>query len=443
MTLSFELGGTRLERDDSAGAAAKQTEKPTEKGKGKDQTLPLLQSPLSVKCEQIYIEKTMAVPTERSAAWRSVRWYEKASAQGKQGSLDLNPSLRKDRSLVAVEVDPPESTVFSPQGPLSYDEWDMVELTGNSLILDLLLPAGKVALGDSWQPSDRVLASLLTLDRVTTNEVQCTLKEATKAVARFEINGKLAGVKNDIAAKMELKGKYRFDFRLNRIDWFGLLVAEQRDVGAFEAGYDVVLKTQVLVVPAQGCDALTDAALKKYSLEPTPEATRLHHASSDGAWQITADRRWYLRGESAERALFRLVDRGSNISQCVISPKAKTSFDRLPTLAQFQQDIQQALDTYFGEFVAAGERVNGADYRVLRVAVRGEVPGGDGPIPIEWRYYHVADRDGRQAVLLFTQEAKQAERLDGLDTAFVDSFRFNAETKPAADAKKPAAGAAK
>jgi hypothetical protein len=93
---------------------------------------------------------------------------------------------------------------------------------------------------------------------------------------------------------------------------------------------------------------------------------------------------------------------------------------KLVTLEAFQDELRTALDKSFGELVEAGESASPAKYRLLRVVIRGTVSD----LPMRWIYYHVADPQGRQTVIVFLVEEKLFERLAGADKKLVDSFRF-------------------
>jgi hypothetical protein len=45
-------------------------------------------------------------------------------------------------------------------------------------------------------------------------------------------------------------------------------------------------------------------------------------------------------------------------------------------------------------------------------------------LPMLWKYYHVADQQGRQMALTFILEDKYAERFGDADREIVDSLRF-------------------
>jgi hypothetical protein len=386
-----------------------------EKEGGKTQSMPV-----SGTCQLEYDEKTLETPAEKEGCWRSARMYDKAEASIKRGDEELKPALRIQRSLIAVQIDSKASTIFSPKGPLTRDELEMTDVLGNSLLLEQFLPEKSVDIGQTWTHSEKLIALLLDLDTVTKCDVQSTLKEVTDAVARFELSGHVEGTSEDAATEIELTGKYRYDLRLKRIDWFGLLVKEQRGISRVTAGFNVSSRLQVRIVPKDASVALSDAVLKDYVLKPDKNLTQLSCEPANGGWQLHHDRRWHLYREQNDLIVLRLVDGGEYIGQCNISSLAKRSPEKQISLSEFQEDTRRVLAKSFGKFVAAEESSDASDHRVLRVVIRGEVSD----VPIQWNYYLVADSQGNQAALAFTMEEKIADRLNKADEQLVQAIKF-------------------
>ena len=275
----------------------------------------------------------------------------------------------------------------------------MIDILGNTLLLDDLLPARPVAVGDVWKPDDKVVAALLGLGGATRCDVRCVLKEVAETVARVELAGSVEGPVNDTSARIELKGKYRFDLRTKRIDWFALVTREDRGISQVADGFDVGVRLQITVTPEPAPPQLTDAKLAGLDLEPTAQRSRLAFQSPKDRWQILYDRCWYLNSDDRENALLKRIDQGVQTGQCNISSLPEREPDKLVSLEEFQEDVRRALGKNFGEFVEAQQSVDQSNHRVLRVVAQGVVHNKATEVPIRWIYYHVADRQGRQVAL--------------------------------------------
>jgi len=385
--------------------------------------------PLNVRAALVYAEKVLKASTSMEAGGRAVRHYEKADASITVGEGKFQPTLRKDRRLIAVEVRSPQVLLFSPQGLLTRDELDLVDLQGNSLLVDQLLPAQAVAVGATWKHSDKLLAALCGLDTINSSDAQSVLQSVEGDKAQIEMAGYVAGSVNGLSTKMQVRAKYRLDLKAKRITWFALLVKESREAGSIGPGLEVVARLQMKLVPGSKAPELSETALKGLSLEPAASTELLTYNSPEGGWQTAYDRRWMLISEKKELTVLRMADQGDYVAQCNIAT-ASPGKGKQPTLSEFQDEIRAALGKNFGQFVKASQSATESQYQVYRVAARGQVAG----VPIEWIYYRIEDQHGRHLVVLFTVEGNMGERFQENDRELVRAIRFLAP-KPAATAK--------
>lgn len=389
------------------------------------------QSKMGVDATIAYDERTLRVPSAPSDSLRSVRYYDRAEAKIDVPDGKLAPKLPADRRLMAVEIKDAKVTLFSPQGRLSRDQLDLVDLPANSLLLDGFLPAEPVAKGDTWTHPDPLVLAAFGLDRLSKQDLVSRLATVDGQSALIEMSGKIDGAASGVTTRIEVKGKYRFNRKTRRIDWFGLLVSEDRDIGHVGPGFQVVARLRMQIEPRDVSERLSEEAIRGLSLEPTEEATQLVYGSPRQGWHFQHDRRWFLTGSDEQLAFLRLIERGDFIAQCNVASLARVEPGKQATLEQFQDDIKHALGKDFGEFVSAGQKANDQNYRVLKVVARGTVSG----LPIEWHYYLVADEHGRQITFTFTVEGPLAERLGQMDEQMVASLRFDGEPDVAAGEK--------
>ncbi len=390
---------------------------------------------MSVVAEIEYTERTLALADDEAGRLRSVRYYDQAEAIIKVGDGGFKPSLRDERRLIGVSVagsstekakaDAKDTVdhgnlLFSPMGPLARDELDLLEINGDSLLLDRLLPGRKVAQGDSWEHSEALMTALLDLDRIAKCEVKSTLEKLSQTSALMVMSGNVEGAIGGVSTRKEIKAKYRFDRRTGRIDWFGLLVKEDSDIGHINTGVELVARVQMQITPVDSSPRLSDAALEGFSLDPSDEVSQIVHRSDAGGWEFSHDRRWFVTVDQRSRSVLRMVDRGELIAQCNITALSKVDPGKQITLKQFQNDIKEALGESFGEFINASQRANDAKCRVLRVVAGGE----SSELPVHWIYYLIADEQGRQVTLTFTVEKTNVERLANADRAVVETLRF-------------------
>jgi hypothetical protein len=359
---------------------------------------------------------------------RSVRYYDDTRAVIKVEQGGQKPTLDAARRLIAVErPDKSAPILYCPTAPLSREELDLVDVPGNSLLVDELLPSDAVALGESWKLADGTLAALLSLDAVSWTDVTCVLGEIKAGLAEVAAAGSINGAVGGVATEIELKAKYRYDVVHQRIIFLALLIKEKRAVGHVGPGLDTVAKVLMKLVPIGTSEHLTPQAVAQVPAAHSPQMLRLGYVSTSGEFQFWHDRRWYLTSDDAKLTVMRLLDRGELVAQCNVSllhggKKAPV------TLAEFQHDVQTSLGKNFGQFTSASQSASAAGYTVLRVVARGAVA----QVPIEWIYYLVEDPQGKRVTLAFTYEQSLTERFAQADREVVSQLRMAKPPAPTA-----------
>jgi hypothetical protein len=238
--------------------------------------------------------------------------------------------------------------------------------------------------------------------------------------AHLEITGRVEGTARGATTKMQLMGKYHFDLGAKRVTWFGLLVKDVRSQGHVDAGFEAVSRVQIRITPDVPSDHLTDAALAAAVAGTREDLTRLYYESADGAWNLTHDRRWFVRGDAANRVSLRFIDRGDKLAQCSVSSLPKLADPNQVSLEDFRKDVAHALGDKLHSFARVSQWHNEADYRVFRVVAEGI----SSDVPIHWIYYLVADEHGRRMALAFVVERGQLSRFDDADRELIGALRL-------------------
>ena len=89
-----------------------------------------------------YSEKTLAVAPGGA---KSARFYEEVDCWRKIGDEGQKLLLPDSRRLIGADTTDQIAALFSPAGPLTQDEQIAIDVLGNSLLLDGLLPDKPVA----------------------------------------------------------------------------------------------------------------------------------------------------------------------------------------------------------------------------------------------------------------------------------------------------------
>ncbi|MCE9544535.1 MAG: hypothetical protein K8T25_03285 [Planctomycetia bacterium] len=411
-----------------------------------------LKLPMTVKAKLKFQERLVEVAGEAeagkaaAASLASARYYDHADVNIQVDGRPLTPTFRADRHLMGVSLRKGDLEFFSPGGPLTREELDIVEMPGDSLIVDSLLPKDPVSIGDTWQPADSVIGAMVGLEAVGQSQVMAKLIEVTHGRARIELNGTVHGAIGGVASQIDLKARCYFDLKSRGVNDLELIYKEKRAVGHAAPGADVTAKLRMQIAPLAASEELTPTAVGKVSHRPTAAERRLEYASSQRKFQIDHDRLWFIAREDASSTIFRRVDRGELVAQCNVTSLSRLDKERRTTLETFQEDIKKTLGDRFERFVEGTEAQEKTGRMVFRVVAEGKVSD----LPIQWIYYLVQDAEGRRTSLVFTYEASLVKQFGQADRPFVAALTMfspptNADGSPtpapASKAASPTASA--
>ncbi|MGD9721899.1 MAG: hypothetical protein AB7O59_10705 [Pirellulales bacterium] len=383
--------------------------------------------PMSVIANLKFDEQLLALDSAGLPA-STVRYYDDTRAVIKVEKGGEKPSLDDEHRLIVAERPTEGPSLLScPTSPLRREELDLIDVPGSSLMIDQLLPATPVALGETWKWTDQMAANLLCLDAVRWTDVTSALGEVKDGLVEIAAAGSVSGAVGGVSTEIELKAKYRYDLARQRVVFLALLVKEKRAVGHIGPGLDTVAKLIMTITPLTSSQLLTPQRVAAATTAPAATAAELGYRAVSGQFQFHYDRRWFLTSDDAKLTVMRLLDRGELVAQCNISllPGDKTA---PVSLAEFQRDVQTSLGKNFGQFTGALETTNETGYRVLRVVARGVVS----EVPIEWIYYLVQDTTGRRVTLSFTYQQELVERFAQADRSLVRQLRMTDSPAPTA-----------
>ena len=416
VSIRLEAGGHTLVRTEAEG-----------KGASADQKLPM-----SVSAELDYVEQRRAKDA-KSASPLAVRYYDQAEAVLKVDNSGLTPRLAENRRLIAVERDDSRARLYSPDGPLSREQLDLIDVIGNSFYVDQLLPTRPVANGDTWEHDSSMMGPFLALDSVAVCEMKSVLDEHNANFAKVRLAGVVHGMSDGAAIEMDVRALYLFDRRQGRITRLNLAIRENRSIGVATPGVEAVAKLQMTIAPIKSSPRLTnDAVAKATAAKRTPTRDVLFEAAPLG-FRVRHDRQWYVTSEQRESTTLRRVDGGDLVAQCTLTALPPKSAGRQVTLDQFQKDVTYSLGKSFGELVSSRQWQNAAGHYCFELVARGLVE----EVPVEWHYYLVAPESGHRVSVAVTIEKPMVERVAGADRELVESLELFPRMPAAQTAVRP------
>lgn len=280
--------------------------------------------------------------SEDPAGKKLVRAYRTFEFSRTIGGQEQKATVRPDvRRMVVLRSDKGKKAPFSPDGPLTFDEIDVVK---NDLfcptLVGGLLPPKAVAVGARWQASEAAVIDLTNLDRVDTGGIDVefvgVVDSNKKRYAKLTLSGTVRGQNEDGPNRQQLDGTVYFDLEANRLSYLKLNgVHEMLDdkgqaTGKIEGSFTLTREA------SPKADEFTDAALKGVELKPTDDVTLLLYDNPDLGVRFLHPRRWRV-GVVQGRQFTLDEPQGGGVLFTVTSP-AKT-----PTAAAFQGEVKDFL----------------------------------------------------------------------------------------------------
>ncbi len=261
----------------------------TEKGK------PAQLVPVVGQSKLTYEERLLqpdADTTKTVRAYRAVE-FERTVGEAKQDA-GIRPSIRR----MVVIRDGARKAPFSPDGPLTWGEIDVVRTdVFCPALIPGLLPPGAVKPGQSWKASAAAVAELTDMEKVeegaVTVEFVGIAKLNGKQLARLKISGTVRGVNEDGPNRQKLDGTAYFDLDAGLLTYLSvrgtheLLDGKGQTAGVIE-GQFVMTRSPVAKMPPD----LSDAALRDLELKPNAENTLLLYDNPDLGVRFLYPRGW-------------------------------------------------------------------------------------------------------------------------------------------------------
>jgi hypothetical protein len=406
VTIQIEAGGHNLIRT-QAGDEDGQTEQ---------------KLPMSVSAKLQYEERRLTAFTTgmKDGVPLAVRYYNHADAVIKVDNGGRTPKLDDDRRLVIAESSVDRPILYCPDGPLTRQQLDLIDVVGDSLSLDRLLPAHPVTEGQAWSNDAATMGPLLTLDSVAVCEVKSVLESYNSSFAKIRLAGTMHGTADGAATELEIRAVYLYDRQLQRVTRMNMAVRERRSIGGATPGLDAVAKLQISVEPIQKSDKLDDAAIAKRAVTAHAPARDLVYESGPLGLRFEHDRHWFVTSEQRETVTMRRVERGDVVAQCTLAALPPKAAGRQVSLEQFQKDVIFSLGKNFGESVSSREWENAAGLYCYELVARGFVE----EVPVEWHYFLLAPESGERVSAAVTLEKSMVDRIGQADRALIESIKL-------------------
>jgi hypothetical protein len=245
-----------------------------------------------------YHERLLTIGDDKQVS-KTIRVYKKLEFQRKVGDQPQQSALRPEvRRLVVLRHNQVE-VPFSPDGPMTWNELDMIRTDVFAPALTGLLAEGPVKVGDTWKAAAFAVQELTDLDRIDEGGLTCKLEQlatvAGRKHARIGFTGSVRGIGEDGPTKHALDGYLFFDLEANHVSYVSMtgvqhmLDKDGKTIGKIEG-------TFVLTRRPEQLKELSDAALAGVKLEPSEENTQLLYDNPEMGVKFLHPRRWRVAG---------------------------------------------------------------------------------------------------------------------------------------------------
>ena len=383
--------------------------------------------PLRVAADLHYFQRS-------TGSGQAVRLYDSAIAKIKLDTGAVKPELELANRLVIARLkDKPSMRVemASIKDMLNQKEYELLQTAADPLSLPMLFSKKRAAVGDNWKPDLDALAKFLNVDKIITTDVKMNLKAVENGIARVYVSGGVTANQYDVTSEISLAGFAVINLKTKQVQSVKLSTDERCPPGQISPGFEGRTRIDVSFKHGVETAALSNKALSEV-MRSSRIAQRLKFESKQGSYRITYDPRWKLIAGESDTAIMRFIDQGELLSQCTVVMLPRRAANQPLTLDKYKREIARVIEGDSGaKLVKSDETVTEAGVKAMSVVVASKEDG----LPVNWIYYHLEAKDGRQMTFVFTLAESVAPRVVGVASQLINEFEFlSAQTKVA---KKP------
>ena len=341
-----------------------------------------------------------------------VRIYRTASA----GDERSRRELRADRRVVVVTRSREGLRAFSPTGPFTRSELEVVAEHFDVSALPNILPAKAVAVGETWKLDPATVQALCLFDGLTSSDMTATLKAVSKGAAIIGIAGRAAGVENGATVAVEVMAEARFDTTQARVVGLTWNQKDVRGQGPVTPASDLTMSLTLTREPL----AAEPKELAGVSAEPPAHAGRLEQVDAQGRYALYYGREWHVVGATDRHLVLRLMDHGEFVAQATVIPWKKLAPGQKGDSDEFRKAVAESPGWTPDKTVEAGEVAGVEGHRTYRVTAPGDLEG----VKVLQRFYLVTGSAGDQCVVTLTMKPGNEAKLADRDSGLVNGLRF-------------------
>lgn len=360
---------------------------------------------------------------DKGVVRKSARYYERAVCDATVGEEKSSRTLRDGYKLIVAQNINDNQLCYSPAGPMTRSEVEVVSEHFDTLHLTGLLPGKETAIGESWKITNASAQAICLFEGLIEHDLTGKLVEVKDGQAIIAVEGKASGIELGASVKLQIKAIAHFDIlksRLVSLDW---KQKDSRDQGPASPASEVESITTVKrTVLSEEPSQLSKTALVGVPVEDDPQELLklLQHKDGKNRYSMLYSRDWQIVGRTDNHLVMRLLDRGDFLSQATITAWTKEAPGKHISTDDFKKKVMENSNWDAEEIVDAGEVPSDDGRWCYRVTAKGELDGNK----VVQSFFVLASAQGEQIVVTFTMKPGNANKIGTKDLALVNAIEF-------------------
>lgn len=304
---------------------------------GKERPMPPI--PVTGRSAIDYDERVLSL--DKGQVDKTIRFFRRVDFERKVGDQQQTAQIRPEARRVVLLRHGTTEIPFSPDGPMTWNELDVVRTDVFTPALTGLLPDKEVRPGDRWPASAAAVQELTDLEVIDEGRLECRLEGVVtlekRRHARVSFSGTVRGPDEDGVTRHRLEGFLYFDLESNHLSYLSLQgvaspLKDGQEVGRLEGQF--VLTRQAHTRARE----LSPEAVAGLTLRETEETTRLLFENTELGVRFLYPRRWRLAGGLGRQ--IRLDGKDGSGVQITLDPPGES-----PTVNALRADAKSFLDS--------------------------------------------------------------------------------------------------
>ncbi len=376
---------------------------------------------LDAKARHLFAERTLAAADGLPA--RSARYYDSAAASAVVGGEKADRALPNDRALVVALRNSDGAFCFSPTGPLTRDELDLVTEHFNPQCIPGLLPNKAVNVGDTWAVSPAAVQAACQFDGLIKSDktgLTGKLTAAANGQATFTIEGTAEGIESGAKVTLTITANGTYDVAAKCVTALTWKQKDDREQGpvapASQVEATIAIKRAAL---AEAPKELSDTALAVVPKGDVPASMGLlRYTDPKKRYELVYPRDWHVTGQTEHHLIMRLLDKGEFISQATFMVWKKADPGKHTPADEFKKAVGSSPGWTVSRVLEDAETAAPDGRWVYRISAEGKME----ELPAIQNFHLIAGPQGDQVAVTFAMKPDKVKAVGARDRDLVNAL---------------------